>query len=92
MGRSGCASWSLGIGTSTSAGELIFTIVAAVGQMERDLIAERTKSALDVKHRRGERIWGSQALTHPRAGRSGNGVPRYDGHDRQRGRQSRRDE
>lgn len=49
---------NLGIDTSTPAGELIFTIVAAVGQMERDLIAERTKSALDAKRRRGERIGG----------------------------------
>lgn len=48
----------LGIDTLTPAGELIFTIVAAVGQMERDLIAERTKSALDAKRRRGERIGG----------------------------------
>jgi len=49
---------NLGIDTSTPAGELIFTIVAAVAQMERDLIAERTKSALEAKRRRGERIGG----------------------------------
>lgn len=47
-----------GIDISTFAGELIFTIVGAVGQMERDLIAERTKSALDAKRQRGERIGG----------------------------------
>lgn len=49
---------NLGIDTSTPAGELVFTIIAAVGQMERDLIAERTRSALDAKRRRGERIGG----------------------------------
>lgn len=49
---------NLGIDTATPAGELIFTIIAAVAQMERDLIAERTKSALDAKRRRGERIGG----------------------------------
>ena len=49
---------NLGIDTNTPAGELIFSIVAAVGQMERDLIAERTKSALDAKRRRGERVGG----------------------------------
>lgn len=49
---------NLGIDTSTPAGELIFSVVAAVAQMERDLIAERTKSALDAKRRRGERVGG----------------------------------
>ncbi len=49
---------NLGIDTSTPAGELIFTIIAGVAQMERDLIAERTKSALDAKRRRGERVGG----------------------------------
>lgn len=56
---------NLGIDTSTPAGELIFTIVAAVGQMECDLIAERTKSALDAKRRRGERIGGRKPLHTP---------------------------
>ncbi len=39
---------NLGIDTSTPTGELIFTIIGAVAQMERDLIAERTRSALDA--------------------------------------------
>lgn len=56
---------NLGIDTSTPAGELIFTIVAAVGQMERDLIAERTKSALDAKRRRGERVGGRKPSHSP---------------------------
>lgn len=49
---------TLGIDTSSPAGQLIFSIVAAVAQMERDLIAERTRSALDAKRRRGEPIGG----------------------------------
>jgi DNA invertase Pin-like site-specific DNA recombinase len=49
---------NLGVDTSTPAGELVFTIVAAVGQMERDLIAERTRSGLEAKRRRGETIGG----------------------------------
>lgn len=56
---------NLGIDTSTPAGELIFTIIAAVGQMERDLIAERTRSALDAKRRRGERIGGRKPTHTP---------------------------
>lgn len=56
---------NLGIDTSTPAGELIFTIIAAVAQMERDLIAERTKSALDAKRRRGDRIGGRKPTHTP---------------------------
>ena len=49
---------TLGIDTTSPAGQLIFSVVAAVAQMERDLIAERTRSALDAKRRRGESIGG----------------------------------
>lgn len=56
---------NLGIDTSTPAGELIFTIIAAVAQMERDLIAERTKSALDAKRRRNERVGGRKPIYTP---------------------------
>lgn len=49
---------TLDIDTRSPAGQLIFSVVAAVAQMERDLIAERTKSALDAKRRRGERVGG----------------------------------
>ena len=49
---------NLGVDTATPTGELVFSILAAVAQMERDLISERTKSALDAKRRRGERIGG----------------------------------
>jgi DNA invertase Pin-like site-specific DNA recombinase len=56
---------NLGIDTSTPAGKLIFTVVAGVAQMERDLIAERTKSALDAKRRRGERVGGRKPTHTP---------------------------
>ncbi|MGO2746203.1 MAG: recombinase family protein [Microbacterium sp.] len=56
---------NMGIDTSTPAGELIFTIIAGVAQMERDLIAERTKSALDAKRRRGERVGGRKPTHTP---------------------------
>ena len=49
---------NLGIDTNTAAGELIFNVLAAVSQMERDLISERTRSALAAKKRRGERVGG----------------------------------
>ncbi|MFD4953703.1 recombinase family protein [Streptomyces sp. NPDC058451] len=48
-----------------SAGELIFTVVAAVAQMERGLIAERTRSALEAKRRRGEKVGGSKPTHTP---------------------------
>lgn len=46
------------IDTSTPNGKLVFRILSALAESERDLIAERTKSALDAKRRRGERIGG----------------------------------
>ena len=49
---------TLGIDTTSPAGQLIFSVVAAVAQMERDLVAERTRSALDAKKRRGESVGG----------------------------------
>ena len=56
---------TLGIDTSTPAGELIFTIIAAVAQMERDLIPERTRSALEAKRRRGKRVGGRRPTHRP---------------------------
>ncbi|WP_366521530.1 recombinase family protein [Micropruina sp.] len=34
----------------------MFRIVSALAEIGRDLIAERTESALDAKRRRGERV------------------------------------
>lgn len=49
---------NLDIDTSTSSGKLMFRIVSALAESERDLIAERTRSALEAKRRRGERVGG----------------------------------
>ena len=49
---------NLGVDTATPSGQLVFSVLAAVSQMERDLISERTKSALAAKKRRGERVGG----------------------------------
>jgi DNA-directed RNA polymerase specialized sigma24 family protein len=44
----------LGIDPSTPAGEMTATVVAAMAQMERRLIGQRTKDALAVKRAEGE--------------------------------------
>lgn len=41
------------IDTSTPAGRLFFHLLAAMGQMERELIIERTKAGLEAARRRG---------------------------------------
>ena len=43
------------VDTSTSAGKLMFTMVAGFAQMEKDLIRERTQSAMNHKKLKGER-------------------------------------
>lgn len=44
---------NLGVDTSTPAGRLVFTIIGAVAQMERDLLIERTRRGLDAARARG---------------------------------------
>lgn len=46
----------LGVDTSTAAGRLVMNVLASVAQWERDIISERTKSALRAKRQRGERL------------------------------------
>lgn len=41
------------IDTSTSAGKLLFTLMSAIAQFERDVIAERTKEGLHAARARG---------------------------------------
>jgi len=42
-----------GIDTTTPAGRFFFHVMAALAQMERDLIAERTRAGLDSARKRG---------------------------------------
>jgi len=46
------------IDTTTAMGEFFFTVMAALGQLERRLIGERTKEALDHKRRSGHKLGG----------------------------------
>lgn len=45
--------------TSTPAGRLMLTLLGALAQMERELIADRTRAALAVKRERGDRLGGT---------------------------------
>jgi DNA invertase Pin-like site-specific DNA recombinase len=55
---------SLGMDTSTPGGRLILTVLAALSQMERDLLAERTKEGLEAARARG-RVGGRPAALTP---------------------------
>jgi DNA invertase Pin-like site-specific DNA recombinase len=44
---------NLGIDTGTPAGKLVYSIIAAVAEMERDLLIERTNSGLAAARARG---------------------------------------
>ena len=46
----------LGLDTATPVGAFTLTALAAVAQLERDLIAQRTRDALDVARRNGQRL------------------------------------
>lgn len=52
-----------GIDTATPEGELVFTIFAAVAQMERRLIQERTRAGLQAARARGRVGGRPRALT-----------------------------
>lgn len=56
---------NMDLDTSSPSGKLIFRIVSALAENERDLISERTKSALDAKRRRGERVGGRKPTHTP---------------------------
>ena len=49
-------SYSENIDTSSPLGKAIFTIVAAIGELERSLIVERVKSGLDAAKKRGKKL------------------------------------
>lgn len=54
-----------GIETAGTAGKLVFHIMAAMAEMERDLIRERTTAALIVA-RRGGKIGGRETVMTPK--------------------------
>ena len=57
------ASLTEGIDTTTPAGRMMFTVLCAVAQMERDLIAERTLAGLDAARARGRKGGRKPSLT-----------------------------
>lgn len=65
LGKRGIGFHSLtdGIDTSTSGGTLIFHVMGAMAQFERDLICERTKAGMKAAKRRGKHIGRPHALT-----------------------------
>ena len=53
-------SLSESLDTTTAAGRMLFTMMAMLGQFERELIGERTKLALQFKKSRHEKLGGSR--------------------------------
>jgi len=51
-----------GIDTATPTGKLVFTIVAALAEFERELIRERVKAGLEAAKRRGVRVGRPRAV------------------------------
>ncbi len=51
-------SLSESIDTTSAAGKMVFRMLAVLAEFERDLVSERTTSALAFKRRQGERISG----------------------------------
>lgn len=65
LGKNGAGFHSLtdGIDTSTSGGTLIFHVMGAMAQFERDLIRERTKAGMKAAKRRGKHVGRPRALS-----------------------------
>ncbi|MEM8541607.1 MAG: recombinase family protein [Pseudomonadota bacterium] len=47
---------TLGVNTSTAHGKLVYTVIAAFAQHERDHLSERTKQGLEAAVRRGAKL------------------------------------
>lgn len=54
---------NLGVDTSTADGKLIFTVIAAMAEHERNRLSERTKQGLEAARRRGAQIGRPYALS-----------------------------
>lgn len=52
-----------GIDTTTPHGRFFFHIMASLAQMERELIAERTKAGLDAARKRGRMVGRKRRMT-----------------------------
>lgn len=52
-----------GIDTSTPTGRFFFHVMASLAQMERELIAERTKAGLDAARQRGRLVGRKRSMT-----------------------------
>jgi DNA invertase Pin-like site-specific DNA recombinase len=51
------------IDTGTAAGQMLYSVLGAVAQFERDVLRERTVAGLAAAKRRGERLGRPFALT-----------------------------
>ena len=56
-------SYSQNLDTSTPMGKMMYVIFAAVGELERDLIRERTEAGRDVARRRGVKFGRKSVVT-----------------------------
>ncbi len=52
-----------GINTTTPTGRFFFHVMASLAQMERELIAERTKAGLDAARQRGRLVGRKRSMT-----------------------------
>ncbi len=52
-----------GIDTTTPTGRFFFHVMASLAQMERELIAERTKAGLDAARKRGRLVGRKRSMT-----------------------------
>ncbi|EDQ34541.1 Site-specific recombinase, DNA invertase (Pin)-like protein [Hoeflea phototrophica DFL-43] len=59
----GFISLTEGIDTSTPSGKLVFNILAAIAEMQREVIAENTRSGLEAARKAGKRLGRPRAMT-----------------------------